>query len=56
MTELAAFALILVRAEEAWEPVVLGGLIPLLGLLAVGYIVYRAVRDTDEDDEQPPPR
>jgi hypothetical protein len=37
-------------AAEAWEPVLFGGLIPLFGALAVGYIIYRAVRDSDEDD------
>jgi hypothetical protein len=37
-------------ATEAW-PAVFGGLIPVLGLAAIGYIVYRAVRDNDEDDE-----
>jgi len=42
----------LVRAEEAWEPVLLGGMIPILGALAVGYIIFRAVRDTDEDDDE----
>jgi hypothetical protein len=38
-------------AEEAWEPVLFGGMIPLLGALAVGYLIYRAVRDSDDDDE-----
>jgi hypothetical protein len=37
-------------AAEAW-PAVFGGLIPILGLAAFGYIIYRAVRDNDEDDE-----
>ncbi len=37
-------------ATEAW-PAVFGGLIPILGLAAIGYIIYRAVRDNDEDDE-----
>jgi hypothetical protein len=37
-------------ATEAW-PAVFGGLIPILGLAAVGYIIYRAVRDNDEDGE-----
>ncbi len=43
-------AVLLPRAEEAWEPVLLGGLIPILGALAIAYIIYRAVRDNDEDD------
>jgi hypothetical protein len=51
MNELLAFALILVRAEEAWEPVLFGGLIPLFGALAIGFIIWRAVRDNDESDE-----
>lgn len=51
MSELLTVALILVRAEEAWEPVLFGGLIPVIGALAVGLIIYRAVRDNDEDDE-----
>jgi hypothetical protein len=51
MTELLTLATILVRAEEAWEPVLLGGLIPILGALAVVYIIVRAVRDNPENDE-----
>jgi hypothetical protein len=51
MSELLAIALVLVRAEEAWEPVLFGGLIPVIGALAVGLIIYRAVRDNDEGDE-----
>ena len=45
----AARGLIL-GAAEAW-PAVFGGLIPILGLAAIGYVIYRAVRDNDEDDE-----
>jgi hypothetical protein len=37
-------------ATEAW-PAVFGGLIPILGLVGVGYLIVRAVRDRDEDDE-----
>jgi hypothetical protein len=48
---LLALGAILVRAEEAWEPVLFGGLIPLFGALAVGFIIWRAVRDNDEDDD-----
>ena len=47
---LLALALLLVRAEEAWEPVLLGGLIPIFGALAVGFIIWRAVRDSDDED------
>lgn len=40
----------MILATEAW-PAVFGGLIPILGLAAIGYIVYRAVRGGGEDDE-----
>jgi hypothetical protein len=52
MSEVLAIAVLLVRAEEAWEPVLFGGLIPLLGALAVGFIIWRAVRDNDESDDE----
>lgn len=52
MSEALAIAVLLVRAEEAWEPVLLGGLIPLFGALAVGFIIWHAVRDTDENDDE----
>jgi hypothetical protein len=51
MNELLTVAVFLVRAEEAWEPVLLGGLIPILGLGALAYLIIRAVRDNDENDE-----
>jgi hypothetical protein len=35
-------------ATEAWTAV-LAGLIPIVGLIAVGYLIVRAVRDSDED-------
>lgn len=35
-------------ATEGWTAV-LAGLIPIVGLAGVGYLIYRAVRDTDED-------
>ena len=38
-------------AAEAW-PAVFGGLIPILGLAAIGYVIYRAVRDDDESDDE----
>jgi hypothetical protein len=39
-------------AAEAW-PAVLGGLIPIFGLAAIAFIIYRAVgKDDDEDDEE----
>jgi hypothetical protein len=36
-------------AAEAWSAV-FGGLIPILGLVAIGYVIVRAVRDRDEDE------
>jgi len=47
---LIAASLVLVRAEEAWEPVLLGGLIPIAGALAVLIIIVRAVKDNPEND------
>lgn len=52
MNEALAIAVLLVRAEEAWEPVLFGGLIPLIGALAIGFIIWRAVRDNDESDDE----
>ncbi len=46
-----AIVTILLRAEEAWEPVLLGGLIPIIGALAILYIIIRAVRDNPENDD-----
>lgn len=51
MSELLIVAALLVRAEEAWEPVLLGGLIPILGLGTLAYLIVRAVRENDEGDE-----
>lgn len=51
MSELLIVAALLVRAEEAWQPVLLGGLIPILGLAGLGYLLFRAVRDNDESNE-----
>jgi hypothetical protein len=55
MSEVLAIAVLLVRAEEAWEPVLFGGMIPILGALAIVFIIYRAVRDNDEDDDESTP-
>jgi hypothetical protein len=49
MSEALTIAMVLVRAEEAWEPVLLGGLIPILGLAGLGYLLIRAVRNNDEE-------
>jgi hypothetical protein len=37
-------------ASEAW-PAVFGGLIPIIGLVAIGWLIVHAVRDNDEDDK-----
>ena len=37
MNEILTLATILLRAEEAWEPVLFGGMIPIIGALAVLY-------------------
>jgi hypothetical protein len=53
-----AAALHLVRAEEAWEPVLFGGMIPILGALAILWLIRYAIKDPPEDDppaEEPPP-
>ena len=48
MNELLTVAMFVVRAEESWAPVLLGGMIPILGLAALAYLIVRAVRDNDE--------
>lgn len=37
-------------AMEAW-PAIFGGLIPIVGLVGIGYVIFRAARDTDEPDD-----
>ena len=37
-------------AAEAW-PAVFGGLIPIIGLAAIAYLIYRAVKDNPSDDD-----
>jgi hypothetical protein len=39
-----------VAAEAMWA--VFGGLIPILGALAIFFIIFQAVRDSPEDDEE----
>jgi hypothetical protein len=36
-------------ATEAW-PAVFGGLIPILGLAAIAYLIYRAVKNGNDND------
>lgn len=38
-------------ATEAW-PAVFGGLIPIIGLVAVGYLIYRAVKNGSDDEDE----
>jgi hypothetical protein len=38
-------------ATEAW-PAVFGGLIPIIGLAAIGYIIYRAAKSDDDEAEK----
>jgi hypothetical protein len=49
----------LVRAEEAWEPVLFGGLIPILGAGAVFALIRYAIKEPPNEkgpeDELPPP-
>jgi hypothetical protein len=48
----------LVRAEEAWEPVLFGGMIPMVGALAVVWLIRYAIKDPPENDppaDEPPP-
>ena len=57
--EAIAVAIHIVRAEEAWEPVLLGGMIPIFGALAVLWLIRYAIKDPPENDppadELPPP-
>jgi hypothetical protein len=50
MIEPAALAVVPVRAEEAWQPVLLGGMIPVVGALAVFGLIYKAVKANPEND------
>jgi hypothetical protein len=47
----AWIGVLFVRAEEAWEPVIFGGMIPILGALAIFFLIWYAVREKPEDDE-----
>jgi hypothetical protein len=49
-----------VRAEEAWEPVLFGGLIPIFGAGAIFWLIRYAIKEPPEqkkgpEDEQLPP-
>jgi hypothetical protein len=50
-----------VRAEEAWEPVLFGGLIPAIGAGAVFWLIRYAIKeppehnkDIEPEDDAPP--
>jgi hypothetical protein len=53
----------IVRAEEAWEPVLFGGMIPILGAVAIVWLIRYAIKEPPEhnkdlppeDDQIPPP-
>jgi hypothetical protein len=49
----------LVRAEEAWEPVLFGGMIPILGAGAIFWLIRYAIKEPPKEkgpeDELPPP-
>jgi hypothetical protein len=60
--EALAAGIRIVRAEEAWEPVLLGGLIPIIGAGGVLWLIRYAIKDppqhnkdTEPGDDQPPP-
>jgi hypothetical protein len=50
----------IVRAEEAWEPVLFGGMIPILGAGAIVWLIRWAIKEPPKndgpgDDQSPPP-
>ena len=58
--EIVTAGIRLVRAEEAWEPVLFGGMIPILGAGAIFWLIRWAIREPPqekgpEDDPPPPP-
>jgi hypothetical protein len=52
-------AIRIVRAEEAWEPVLFGGMIPIVGALAIVWLIRWAIKEPPEDqpegEQSPPP-
>jgi hypothetical protein len=53
--EAVVVAIHIVRAEEAWEPVLFGGMIPILGALAIVWLIRYAIKDPPEQNNDPPP-
>jgi hypothetical protein len=49
----------IVRAEEAWQPVLFGGMIPIVGAGAIFALIRYAIKEPPEEkgpeDELPPP-
>ncbi|MBN9623770.1 MAG: hypothetical protein J0H06_12595 [Actinobacteria bacterium] len=52
----------IVRGEEAWQPVLFGGMIPIVGALGVLWLIRWAIKDPPEhnkdvepEDDAPPP-
>jgi len=39
-------------AAEAWEPVLFGGLIPILGAAGIGFLIWYAVRQKPEEKKE----
>jgi hypothetical protein len=44
-----------VRAEEAWEPVLFGGMIPILGAGAIVWLIRWAIKEPPEHNKDLPP-
>jgi hypothetical protein len=42
----------MIFAAEAWEPVIFGGLIPILGAAGIGFLIWYAVREKPEEKEE----
>jgi hypothetical protein len=42
----------LVRAEEAWEPVLFGGMIPILGAGAIFALIRYAIKEPPEQKKK----
>jgi len=49
---LLCLATLVVRAEEAWEPVIFGGMIPILGALGIFFLIWYAVREPSKKDDE----
>ena len=57
--EAIAATIRIVRAQESWEPVLLGGMIPIRGALGGVWLIRYAIKDPPEHNkdlpEEPPP-